>query len=514
MIILTFLSRFSIFFKKGGKTTDARFREGQDIRNAFTLAAAASSSLVGIDPTLLVNMDATSFLYENNKTGENVWVPEKRAPGKTAHNPKSHHKSSGLNKFIKYYLIMNSSGTISQEVYVIGDDSMGEEDFEVTEIKGLSSSNHVGAKGWLCVTKTRGGNKSFYRWLFDVAVKGFIAGLREDLKKEGDSDETVNSMPAALLFDGELNQIQVLFEDNRAQSLSEDYKTLLVKLAASCSGVQQPCDISLIFLSTKKTLKHLEYIPGHPVLETELKSYLKHRFPTNSRDQKVMREGLMTLIDAHQRANHRAVYTKGWIDSGISPLNVESILYNCTKVVSEDELNICLDGMEQASKEFKEKGFLSEVFMDGLGIPDFRAESEKRAARHDARPIHQQRVTILNHKDVAVTIIDKTAAKIEEKARSKEKREKSAILLTDSAPGLFDACFKNHNDGPATDQPWAAQNVLSIKSIIEFMNTLLAENERGELKGNKPALISTLDKLFTAYGQRIKALRNSNTSNA
>ncbi len=88
-------------------------RGGQDKYTTFTKAALSDGSLEDINPNLLMNMDATSFMYEINKKGEKVWVPEKRASGKETLNPKSRYKSSSLNKFIKYYLLMNSNGTIA-----------------------------------------------------------------------------------------------------------------------------------------------------------------------------------------------------------------------------------------------------------------------------------------------------------------------------------------------------------------------------------------------------------------
>ncbi len=65
---------------------------------------------------------------------------------------------------------------------------MNEEEFTVTEIKGLSHNVDPSTSGWLCFAKTRGGNKNFFTWYMTKIVTKFVSACRENLPQEHSDD--------------------------------------------------------------------------------------------------------------------------------------------------------------------------------------------------------------------------------------------------------------------------------------------------------------------------------------
>ena len=70
------LTDFNLF--SAVDSTVARNRETRDIRNQITLATMMSALSGGIDSHFYVNIDATTFEYEENTRGERVLVPRIR----------------------------------------------------------------------------------------------------------------------------------------------------------------------------------------------------------------------------------------------------------------------------------------------------------------------------------------------------------------------------------------------------------------------------------------------------
>ena len=67
-------------------------------------------------------------------------------------------------------------------VLVVADDTMGEEDLEVTRIVGLShSAADATAAGFLVFQKTRGGTKQFFRWWLSKVAAPYGTAIREAL---------------------------------------------------------------------------------------------------------------------------------------------------------------------------------------------------------------------------------------------------------------------------------------------------------------------------------------------
>ena len=73
----------------------------------------------------------------------------------------------------------NAIGEVIPLVLLVACKDMSDDAFEFVEINDLSHTATIGAKGYLCFTKTRAGNKSFYHWFFARVIVGPLVKLHD-----------------------------------------------------------------------------------------------------------------------------------------------------------------------------------------------------------------------------------------------------------------------------------------------------------------------------------------------
>lgn len=76
---------------------------------------------------------------------------------------------------------MNSGGSVSKPVYVVQDERMPEEDFEVYEVPGIGIGVSEMQSGCLVFMKSRAGNSKFFKWLNKEVIIPYIIGVRKAL---------------------------------------------------------------------------------------------------------------------------------------------------------------------------------------------------------------------------------------------------------------------------------------------------------------------------------------------
>jgi hypothetical protein len=73
----------------------------------------------------------------------------------------------------------NAAGEVAAPVFLVSDDSLGPEEFpEPIKCGDLGGTSDINSYGWLCFTKTRNGNKSFYKWFAKEVVVEFVKQVR------------------------------------------------------------------------------------------------------------------------------------------------------------------------------------------------------------------------------------------------------------------------------------------------------------------------------------------------
>lgn len=102
--------------------------------------------------------------------------------------------NGGLDFAIKLYHFHNAAGDCAPTVFVIADNTMGPEEFLYFKVPKMTSDLGPGAYGWLCFTKTRACNSTFYRWFAHEVVVPFVIKTREQDGCECKVQRTTNAI--------------------------------------------------------------------------------------------------------------------------------------------------------------------------------------------------------------------------------------------------------------------------------------------------------------------------------
>jgi len=89
--------------------------------------------------------------------------------------------------------------------------------------------------------------------MFNDIILPTYVNVRESIDRKSDVPER-----GILLIDGEREQVDVCTQDSMLTKLN-DVNLDVLKLSASCSGIQQPEDVGPIFRSVKSFIKKLTY---------------------------------------------------------------------------------------------------------------------------------------------------------------------------------------------------------------------------------------------------------------
>jgi hypothetical protein len=192
------------------------------------------------------------------------------------------------------------------------------------------------------------------------------------------------------MLDGETKQIDLLVTDEMHAILLR-HRIIVIKLGASCSSIQQACDIAKLFMSEKKSLLSIKYHTGDEDMERTLVEILSSILNMKSEKRKQYREGLVNIYNAHQKATTRSIMADGWKNSGLYPFDLKTILAKCGFAQPTDVIDRIERHMPEFVKDFLEHGQVSESLMDECDTPIYDDGTEKRKIRHDARALSQRR---------------------------------------------------------------------------------------------------------------------------
>ena len=157
-------------------------------------------------------------------------------------------ESGDMGLFIKSYTIGSAAGFMGPMVLVLADDTLGEDEFKSYKVTGISHVSDAYDYGYVVLTKTRAGNRQFYRWYLNNILCAYVDDVR-----------TANLLGESRAFvstDGESIQIDTFMEEDSANRL-EASLIYQGKHSASYSAKGNAWDAGNYFKSTKKRTKHL-----------------------------------------------------------------------------------------------------------------------------------------------------------------------------------------------------------------------------------------------------------------
>jgi len=155
------IERLGLATKNGQDKPDARQEAERDLLNGLsTLTGFQLVADVVPDEALVINFDATQFMISGGKGGTLQVVVVKDEPLSGPISTKS-KGGNELNFFIKWYSIISATGVPGPLVFMLACDSMGPDEFEVFEVRGLCKSDAaINDFGYIVFCATRSGDKS------------------------------------------------------------------------------------------------------------------------------------------------------------------------------------------------------------------------------------------------------------------------------------------------------------------------------------------------------------------
>ena len=190
--VLKYSKILNITKEKGQVTTNARREAMFDVRNFISMAVMNASLCADLSYHCIGNIDATQFLLQFTDQQKLISIDKLLPTTKT--------QESTMDLFIKQFFIVNAAGYSGPPLFVISH-QMNEDDMVVLPIEGLGLSTDAIVTGYIVFCNSRGGNKAFFKWLFEI----YIVDCVKTFKLRQSNNENFY-----LVLDGEPTQVQAL----------------------------------------------------------------------------------------------------------------------------------------------------------------------------------------------------------------------------------------------------------------------------------------------------------------
>lgn len=453
---------------KGQNKTDARRVAEGNVRSALSLALnyhailtlGSERGLREIAPNLQLNFDATSFLIEekanmkcivvkqidnrkckydtefdfslssssssssSSSTSSSQAESEQSSPISAA-RPVTHAGTARNPIFLKMYATIAASGGIAKLVIVVLDKQLPANACQLVQVQFLSPYPVGCESGYILFQRTTQPTVESDRLLFIHVLKPYIDEQRKSMCNVAAcgvvDDDAGKAMfntkfandPAAncralVMFDGEPLQLVAMRTVDMIREFDRCDISML-KTAASCTAIQQPCDVGPLFRTLKARIKTTElrdeiasarwkslYINCYTVLEQHNKNF-RAGWSTAHMDQ--TSNGLCAIVAVLQQSITTRHVIGGWRHSGLHPFNLNQIMAQCTAKAEQKSFlganMIQSDVFQKLLATAKTKGRVSEVDFTQYGVPgsDSNDENEDGTAAQDVLRVQQNEIS-------------------------------------------------------------------------------------------------------------------------
>jgi hypothetical protein len=155
--------------------THARIVAEADPRNAYSMYLKSKAFCSQLFPEMIFNWNATQYVVNSDGDESGIFIKAELPSDRDL----SGESGGGLDFAMKLYHFHNAAGFCSPPVFVIADNSMSEGEYKVFKIDRLNSDRSMDSYGYLCFTKTRACNSTFYKWFVFNVVVPYITERRE-----------------------------------------------------------------------------------------------------------------------------------------------------------------------------------------------------------------------------------------------------------------------------------------------------------------------------------------------
>ncbi len=219
----------------------------------------------------------------------------------------------------------------------------------------------------------------------------------------------------------------------------DNSRIVVGKIAASCSSIHQPSDVSTLFRDVKTRLRHWHesgIVHELPELSSNIDTVLTEFVQeTNNRlstelKTKIIR-GCVDIAAAMQSMHVSKKVIDGFTDCGQYPLSFERIMSRCFQKIPVKDMVLLEKASEEDVNYFKEHGHIPDRHLSKfLSLANFTEEPSQR----DGRPLQNQRAIILNNRHVIDMYlqgrgVSESAGQAYREAKSPKQRKQIATAI-------------------------------------------------------------------------------------
>lgn len=411
--------------------SSARLQAESDIFNALsTIILFCCIAKIVKHVQLIFNFDATTFEILN------TYQKSKRIVVSRSTNAASYVPSINTERcpgcfYLKYYSLIGADGTSCPwMVFIVADNTLDKNDFFCYRVDMLSCLQVVGAYGYICIMKDRGGNKKFFDWWYRTIICLYVQLVKDSSALENDSY-------AAVSCDGEALQIYPAMETPIQDALNEN-KIILCKLAASTTAISQPNDAYKFFSCAKANVKKVT--DQQIDMQLGLRNKLVAMFDQYETDRNIINPSnwgryrakaitaiLKCKIALHATLNHADIITKSFLQVGIS----QDTTCNYTQVLNQYHIPAYYGNDVTIQNAITDTNGAIGVFMKNGSITDSQlyyyfkdmindySQGDAYVNREGVVLSHQ-RCVILNHATTVQLYLDKIQAKADAELRKEQ----------------------------------------------------------------------------------------------
>jgi hypothetical protein len=388
--------------RKAQVLSNARKVACSDVRMSYSVWIMIKALTEDIPPHLHWNWDATQFVVGQSDKSKKVYTVrlEDKAENK---QPLSILGEESLDIGIKWMHMGSAAGAAIPIVFLVAVDSLKADDFRVYTIPGLSVTVSANAVGYLCVCSSRAGNAAFFSWFIQNVAITTVEECRTLYMAQLNAVEPENAQaaPAFISSDGEAIVMDEVF-DQSTRSLLEAKNIQLGKIAASCSGIHQPSDVSPLFRASKTRLRSMlsgnSVIPN-PSVEAQITRAL-NQLETDfgvivpSGQKSKVAYGCIASLAAIQDVIRPRLIQAGFAECGQFPLDFNKLMKQCYSDITPAQLQAMSNSTNDDVEYFLAHGHLSEEQLDKSAVP---SSDINRSVPRDQGPLNHQRAVLLTH---------------------------------------------------------------------------------------------------------------------
>ena len=355
---------------------------------------------------------------------------------------------------VKFKVLIAASGQVGPVVmHFYGfEETDLTKDFVVLKVPGLCIAGDVrpGMKdvGYVILSRGKATDDSgvtlseqIMKWYHEEIVLPFVSQLRANNDEsetyaidENIGDGDIGDDCMVLKMDSDIPYINYL-KRPEIQEMNRQRRIVVVKISAAGTESYQPCDVGDCFVELVAALGELTQKLEFSTLKSTIIKILdqcEYFVMRNKGKVRDMVDAVSIAPECYRRAFTRLKVKMSFVHTGeitkfghqfIASPDILAMRKQCKIEWSEAMWNFVLSKMVLATKEMREKGYISEEWFDINGFPkDTTIDGEDASRNHSLKQLHMQRHMMLGHENICSyfnDVLERERLKLQDKMDQK-----------------------------------------------------------------------------------------------